>query len=85
MLRTIEDADRDRHLSVVVEMAPGAEPTSERERSAAVSIRTELLRLNSEFAHYVPAEQQTPRIDLRPAGDPEFFPRGVEHRYTRAS
>jgi phenylacetate-CoA ligase len=83
VLSTIEDEERDRHLSVVVELAPGAEGTPERERIAAASIRAELLRLNSEFAHYVPADQQTPRVELRPADDPEFFPRGVKHRYTR--
>ena len=47
------------------------------------SIRTQLLRLNSEYAHYVPAEYQPPHFILRPAGDPEYFPIGVKHRYTR--
>ena len=83
MLRTIEDADRDRRLSVIVELAPGAEPGEDRRMLAAVSIRTELLRLNSEFAHYVPAAYQTPQVELRPAGDAEFFPPGVKHRWTR--
>jgi len=83
VLRTVEDADRDRRLSVVVELAAGAERSEERRRAAAESIRTELLRLNSEFAHYVPAAHQTPEVELRPADDPEFFPRGVKHRYTR--
>jgi phenylacetate-CoA ligase len=83
VLRTVEDADHDRRLSVIVELVAGAEPTMERRRQAAESIRTELLRLNSEFAHYVPAEHQTPQVELRPADDPEFFPRGVKHRYTR--
>jgi phenylacetate-CoA ligase len=83
VLRTIEDADRDRQLSVVVELAPGAEPTEDRRMLVAVSIRTELLRLNSEFAHYVPAAYQTPQVELRPADDTEFFPPGVKHRWTR--
>jgi phenylacetate-CoA ligase len=83
VLRTVEDADRDRWLSVVVELAPGAGATPERERLAAESIRAELLRLNSEFAHYVPAGHQMPRVELRAADDPEFFPKGVKHRYTR--
>jgi len=47
------------------------------------SIRDELLRLNSEFAHYVPTQYQLPRVVLRRAGDPEDFPIGVKHRYTR--
>lgn len=83
VLSSAEDDDRDRYLSVVVELAPGVSPTPERERLAAASIRAELLRLNSEFAHYVPAAAQTPRVELRPADDPQFFPRGVKHRWTR--
>ncbi|WP_433797127.1 phenylacetate--CoA ligase family protein [Actinoplanes sp. CA-252034] len=83
VLRTLEDADRDRHLSVAVELAPGERATPEREATVAASIRAELLRLNSEFAHYVPAAHQTPRVELRPADDPELFPKGVKHRYTR--
>jgi phenylacetate-CoA ligase len=83
VLRTVEDADIDRRLQVVVELAAGAEPTDQRRRLAAESIRDELLRLNSEFAHYVPEAYQLPQIELRAADDPEFFPRGVKHRYTR--
>ena len=51
----------------------------------AASVRDQLLRLNSEFAHYVPADRQLPEIVLRPTGDPEYFPVGVKHRYTRPS
>jgi phenylacetate-coenzyme A ligase PaaK-like adenylate-forming protein len=40
----------------------------------ARSIRDQLLRLNSEFAHYVPEDRQLPEVVLRPAGDPEYFP-----------
>jgi phenylacetate-CoA ligase len=83
VIRTVEDADADRHLWVAVELAPGVAASAALADAAATAIRTELLRLNSEFAHYVPAEHQTPRIELRPAGDPEYFPPGVKHRYTR--
>lgn len=82
VLDTVEDTDRDRRLTVVVELADGAEPSAERERLVAESVRTELLRINSEFAHYVPEAGQTPHVDLRRSGDPEYFPRGVKHRYT---
>jgi phenylacetate-CoA ligase len=82
VLRTVEDADRDRRLSITVELAPGIEPTVELAAAVAESVRTELERLNSEFAHYVPAGRRLPEIDLRPAGDPEHFPPGVKHRYT---
>ena len=48
-------------------------------------IRTQLLRLNSEYAHYVPAEYQPPQVILRSAGDPEYFPIGVKRRYQARS
>jgi phenylacetate-CoA ligase len=83
VLSVVEDEDRDRYVSVVVELAPGVEPAPGDERAIAESIRAELVRLNSEFANYVPAQSQTPRIELRRTGDPEYFPVGVKHRYTR--
>jgi phenylacetate-CoA ligase len=82
VLETVEDADRDTRLRVTVELAPGRDGEN---AVVAASIRTQLLRLNSEFAHYVPAERQLPEVVLRPAGDPEYFPIGVKHRYTRQS
>jgi phenylacetate-CoA ligase len=41
------------------------------------------LRLNSEFANYVPGEYQRPQVELKPTGDGEYFPTGVKHKYTR--
>ncbi|SDG66440.1 phenylacetate-CoA ligase [Lentzea fradiae] len=82
VVESVEDADRDRVLRITVETAPGRTADA---AAVAESIRTELLRLNSEFAHYVPAERQLPDVVLRPAGDPEYFPTGVKHRYTRRS
>lgn len=83
VLESREDVDRNRYLSVVVELAPGAEPSPQREQAIAESIVAELLRLNSEFASYVPREHRMPRVVLAAAGDPEYFPVGVKHRYTR--
>jgi phenylacetate-CoA ligase len=83
VLDVVEDADAERRLRVVVELAPGVRPDAAYERVLAESIRTELLRLNSEFAHYVPEGYQTPLIELREAGDAQYFPPGVKHRYTR--
>jgi phenylacetate-CoA ligase len=83
VLEVAEDADRNRRLAVTVELAPGEHGDSHRQQLAADSIRTQLCRLNSEFAHYVPGEYQAPHVTLLPAGDPEYFPRGVKHRYTR--
>jgi phenylacetate-coenzyme A ligase PaaK-like adenylate-forming protein len=81
-VRVTEDVDANSALIVIVELAPGERPDAERERVLAASIRTELRRLNSEFANYVPAEDQTPTVVLRETGDPEYFPPGVKHRYT---
>jgi len=83
VLEVTGDADGDPHLSVTVELAPGETSDAARERVLAESIRDQLQRLNSEFAHYVPAGCQLPAVTLRPAGDPEYFPVGVKHRYTR--
>jgi phenylacetate-CoA ligase len=83
VLETPEDADRNRFLRVTVELAPGAADEEDRAVAIAEAVRAELVRLNSEFAHYVPAERRLPRVELRPAGDPEYFPVGVKHRYTR--
>ena len=83
VLQVREDADQNRFLSVVVELAPGVEPNEERQLQIAHSIQFHLLRLNSEFANYVPPEYRMPQVDLALAGDPEYFPVGVKHRYTR--
>jgi phenylacetate-coenzyme A ligase PaaK-like adenylate-forming protein len=83
VLETVEDADRDRRLSVVVEMAPGLAADPALAGAIADAIRAELVRVNSEFAHYVPGPRQTPEVRLTAAGDPEYFPAGVKHRYSR--
>jgi phenylacetate-CoA ligase len=82
VLEAVEDERRDRRLRVTVELAPGrgGDPAV-----VAESIRAQLVRLNSEFAHYVPVERQLPEVELRDAGDPEYFPVGVKHRYTRVT
>ncbi|MFD4668224.1 phenylacetate--CoA ligase family protein [Lentzea sp. NPDC058450] len=80
VIESVEDEDRDRRLRITVEAAPGAEPDA---GVIAEAVRSQLLRLNSEFAHYVPAERQLPEVVLRPHGDPDHFPVGVKHRYTR--
>ncbi|WP_238412649.1 phenylacetate--CoA ligase family protein [Saccharothrix deserti] len=82
VLETVADSDENTALRVTVELAPGRTGDAD---LVAASIRDQLVRLNSEFAHYVPAERQLPRVVLRPTGDPEYFPVGVKHRYTRPS
>jgi phenylacetate-CoA ligase len=83
VLQVKEDADKNRYLSVVVELAPGIEASEEKKQAIASSILEQLKRLNSEFANYVPPEYQIPEVALAPLGDPEYFPVGVKHRYTR--
>ncbi len=83
VMESREDADRDRCLAIAVELAPGIAGTEEMRAVIAQSIATQLRRLNSEFVHYTPPEHQLPQVSLYPAGDPEYFPPGVKHRYSR--
>ena len=83
VLQIKEDTDKNRFLSVVVELALGEEETEGKRQAIASSILSQLLRLNSEFANYVPVEYQLPQVTLKSTGDPEYFPLGVKHRYTR--
>ncbi|HEY2763695.1 MAG TPA: phenylacetate--CoA ligase family protein, partial [Pseudonocardiaceae bacterium] len=83
VMESREDTDRDRHLAIAVELAPGVEGTETMRQTITESILTQLRRLNSEFAHYTPPEYQAPRLTLHPTGDPEYFPPDVKHRYTR--
>lgn len=76
-------SERDGELSVTVELAAGVEASAELAERVARSVRTELERLNSEFANYAPPERRTPRITLLPLGDTAYFPPNVKHRYTR--
>jgi phenylacetate-CoA ligase len=76
-------ADGDKYLSVTVELRPGVTADSEKSLIVAETIRAELLRLNSEFANYTPEEKQLPWVSLLPFEDPNYFPSGVKHRYTR--
>ncbi|MBD2665993.1 hypothetical protein B6N60_02015 [Richelia sinica FACHB-800] len=85
VLQVEEDTDKNRFLSVVVELAPGIEGNEEKTKTIAEAILTQLQRLNSEFANYVPLEYQMPKITLKLTGDTEYFPIGVKHRYTRKS
>jgi phenylacetate-CoA ligase len=83
VLQVREGADLNLELHVVVELASGQEADESKCIAASESIRAQLVRLNSEFANYVPTEAQLPQVELRPSGDPEYFPVGIKHRYTR--
>lgn len=83
VMQVIEDADKNRFLSIVVELAPGESKSKEREEQITESVLVQLLRLNSEFASYVPSTYQRPCVTLVETGNSEYFPAGVKHRYTR--
>ena len=83
VMQVVEDAKRDRFLSIVVELAPTEQESTEKTEQITRSILAQLLRLNSEFANYVSPNYQKPRITLATTGDPDYFPVGVKHRYTR--
>ncbi len=75
--------DGDTRLAVAVELLPGVSAEERIGQALSASILQQLRRLNSEFAHYVPEDRQAPMVSLHPAGDPDYFPPGVKHRYTR--
>ena len=83
VLEVKEDEQRNRQLTIAVELAPGVSATHALGDQIAASILAVLLRLNSEFANYVPSERRRPSVTLWPAGHPEYFPVGVKHRYAR--
>jgi phenylacetate-CoA ligase len=76
-------ADEDTELSLFVELAATATATDTLAIEIARAVRAELERSNSEFLAYAPPERRTPHVSLRALGDPEFFPIGTKHRYTR--
>lgn len=83
VLETRENNEGDKVLHIAVELLPDVDAQESMTSLIAESIKTQLLRLNSEFANYTPAERQTPNISLHAFGDPAYFPVGVKHRYTR--
>ena len=83
VMRVEEDANRDAGFLVVVELARGIESRESLADRVGASIVQGLLRLNSEYGAYVPPSRREPSIELRPAGDPDCFPPGIKHRWTR--
>ena len=82
VMQVVADDDQNLTLTVAVELAPETSDSTLEDRIAR-SILAQLLRLDPEFAAYVPPERQRPRITLHAAGDPTYFPVGVKHRYSR--
>lgn len=83
VLETQENITGDKFLHIAVELLPEISVPANLAHDIAVSIKNQLLRLNSEFAHYTPEEKQLPLISLFEFGNSAYFPVGVKHRYTR--
>jgi phenylacetate-CoA ligase len=83
VLEVRETGAGDSELHLAVELLPGIARQEKLASAVSERVRTEVIRINSEFAHYVPTQHQLPKVALRPYGDPEWFPLGVKHRYTR--
>ncbi len=83
VLEAPETEAGDKRLRLTVELANGIAADATLAAKISDQVKQALLRLNSEFAHYTPADKQSPVVILRPFADPEHFPAGVKHRYTR--
>ena len=83
VMQVVPDADQNLQLAIAVELAPDAAGDPALAEALSRAILAQLLRLDPEFAAYVPAERQRPHVTLHPAGDPTYFPVGVKHRYSR--
>lgn len=83
VLQALDNAAGDKELHVAVELLPEVQAIPELPERIADSIKNQLLRLNSEFANYTPADRQQPVVTLHSFADPGYFPLGVKHRYTR--
>ena len=84
VMQVTQDAEQNNILAIAVELAPVVAGSEEKRTAIASAIHHHMRRLNSEFANYVPDAYQTPHITLHPTGDPDYFPVGVKHRYTRS-
>lgn len=83
VMQILEEENKNLRFRITVELMPGIEPSEEKHKEIGNSILASILHINSEYKHYVPAEYQMPHIELRQAGDSEYFPVGVKHRYVR--
>ena len=84
VMQIAHDQDQNPLLDIAVELLPGKSASDTLAGDVAASIQRELERLNSEFKNYVPPERRQPSVRLLPHGEPDYFPLGVKHRYTRS-
>lgn len=83
VLEVKTDERLNHYLSLAVELLPDTAASDVDPACIASAVVNQLRRLNSEFRAYVPPDQQRIAVALYPHGDPEYFPAGVKHRYTR--
>jgi len=83
VLQVSEANNGDKRFEVICELLAKKNYNNELAKDLELAIKNQLLKLNSEFANYVPVEYQMPRVILKSNGDVEFFPPGIKHRYTR--
>jgi len=83
VMEVIETVDRDRQLTIAVELSSRTEASNPLRDSVADEILQQLLVQNSEFGSYVPEPRQRPLVTLWPMAHPDYFPTGVKHRYSR--
>lgn len=84
ILDTQTDADANPRVWLSVECAPAQQATdAELVHLIQERVLAQLLRVNSEFANYVPSHSQAPMVSLFANGDPAHFPVGVKHKWTR--
>lgn len=83
VLEVVEDASLNARLKLSVELVAGATAGFDLARRLQTAVVRQLCAVNSEFAHYVPVAAREPEISLLSLGDPNYFPQGVKHRYTR--
>lgn len=83
VMQVRHDADQNAVLEIAVELGRGIAASAALAADIAAALRAQIERQNSEFSNYAPSERRTPRVLLLPEADPEYFPLGVKHRYTR--
>lgn len=83
VLEVRHDGQQNTWLQLAVELRRGEAGSAGLAAEVAGHVQEALLRLNSEYASYVPEARRAPVVELRAFGDAEYFPVGVKHRYTR--
>lgn len=83
VMQIIQSEDENLRFKITVELQNGEEINDEKRDATGESILASILHINSEYKNYVPVEYQMPLIELRKAGDSEYFPVGVKHKYVR--